>query len=79
MQGTSKKVFDLIVSTFNTLNHSANFFLYVLSGKQFRQWFREVITCNKHVRRQGLPSTRPSTPTTGNSNREPGPNINTVS
>ncbi len=24
-------------------NHSCNFFLYMISGQQFRQWFREVI------------------------------------
>ncbi len=28
---------------FLTFNHSCNFFLYLISGQQFRQWFAEAV------------------------------------
>ena len=31
----------------DTINHSVNFFLYIISGKQFRKWFVDVVCCRK--------------------------------
>jgi hypothetical protein len=42
------------------LNHAINFYLYFLSGKKFRQQFKELICCCCR-RQQGLPRGRPPT------------------
>ena len=63
LRGSGELVLNLTATATNTINHSANFFLYVLSGQQFRQWFMEAISCRKHGRRQGQTPVRSLTPT----------------
>ncbi len=36
-----------IIILIDTLNHSLNFILYIISGQQFRTQFFKMITCNR--------------------------------
>ena len=56
----------------DTFNHSVNFFLYIISGQQFRTCFIQVVTCRqeaelRHSRERTIVSTisfsKPGTPT----------------
>ncbi len=40
-----------IVATLHAVNHSCNFFLYMVSGQQFRQCFLEVVCSCCGIRR----------------------------
>jgi len=44
-------VFQAVALIFEQLNHSMNFFVYVLCSQQFRQGFKDLICCRKPTRR----------------------------